>query len=96
VRDNRRANPLQWKYDSLKPNFNPSAKLFQNSNFPQLKGSDELWPLVKSAIKNKNKENALKVVEHIKYFNVGKINSYRIILKAIKKAFKEIDITDVL
>jgi hypothetical protein len=61
-----------------------------------LRGSDELWPLVKSAIKNKNKENAMKIVEHIKYFDVGKINSYGIILKTLKKAFREIDVTDLL
>lgn len=93
---NRKITPSQWKYDTLNTPFNESAKLFQNSNFPILKGSDELWPLVNSAIKSKNKENAMKVIEHIKFHDVGNINSYRMIVKTVKKAFKEIDITDIL
>lgn len=93
---NRQLSPRQWNYDVLIPKFNEKAKLFQNANYPQLKGSDELWPLVRGAIKDKNKDNALKIVEHIKYHNVESLNGYRIILKAIKKAFREIDITDLL
>lgn len=94
--ENRKLIQPQWKYDALKREFNPNAKLFQNSNYPQLKGSDELWPLTKSAIDNDNVDNALKVVDHIRRFRVHNIDSYKVILRTINKAFKEIDISDLL
>jgi hypothetical protein len=74
-----------------------NVKLFQVQNYPYLRSPEELWPLVNGAIKNHSKENALKIIQHLKtYGTYDSKSQYGIIIKAVKKAFKEIDITDLL
>lgn len=105
IAKNRQAFPGDWKYDLLnapmkeitkKGLFSYRGGLFQAQNYPYLRDPDSLWPLVNAAIKNKNKENALKIVKHIAHYNAGISKPYGIILKTIKKTFNEIDITDLL
>jgi hypothetical protein len=87
----RSVTPQQWKYDILNTPVNHGAKLFQNSNFPILRGSDELWPLAKSAVDSGNKANISKVLNHIYSHQAQGIESYQKILKFLYKAMEEMD-----
>lgn len=104
IAQNRQSFPGDWKYDILnapmkevskKGLFSYKGGLFQAQNYPYLRDSDELWPLVNAAIKSHNKENAMKIIQHLRTYNAGSSQPYAIIIKTIKKAFKEIDITDL-
>lgn len=98
IRDNRKGLSPDWQYRILTPPKDEiiSNKLFVNSNPQFLKSSIELKQLMFNAIKGKKKENAQQIVEHIRYHKVGDIENYKRILKTIKKAFNEIDISDLL
>lgn len=98
MKNNRRGISPDWKYNNLIPSKDEivSNKLFTNSNPQFLKSSNELKELMFNAIKSKKKENAEKIIEHIRFHNVGNLHNYRLIIKTIKKAFKNIDISDLL
>ncbi|PEJ48199.1 hypothetical protein CN692_24130 [Bacillus sp. AFS002410] len=60
-----------------------------------LRGSEHLKILLKDAIKYKKEENAQLILNHMKQYKVGDIDSYRIVIKMAKKAFKHLDFTDL-
>lgn len=95
MRENRRDFSPDWKYKLLTTPKNNKAKLFQNSEFPFLRSSAELKKLMFDSLKSGNKENVSKIVQHIRFHKAGDIESYKIILKTIKKNFKDIDISDL-
>lgn len=87
----RAAMPQQWKYDVLNSQIKESAKLFQQSNFPILRSSNELWPLAKSAVNTENKANISKIINHIYSHQAQGIESYSKIIKFLQKALEEMD-----
>jgi hypothetical protein len=74
----------------------PNWRYTELDNTPFLYSSERLWLYVKHATKKKDSENAQRIVNYIKRFEANDIKSYQIILKSIKKNFKDIDITDLL
>lgn len=71
-----------------------------SDNYPFLHSSDYLkellFPLIKSKNAKESKQAAEDIVSHIRKHDVSDLEGYKIVLKTIKKYFKEIDITDLL
>ncbi|QKE72637.1 hypothetical protein HPK19_07385 [Arthrobacter citreus] len=62
---------------------------------PFLQSSNRLMILLKDAIKYKKEENAQLILNHMKHYQVSDIESYRVVIKLAKKAFKNLDFTDL-
>ena len=62
---------------------------------PILQPSSKLMILLKDAIKYKKEENAQLILNHMKQYKVGEIDSYQVVIKLAKKTFKNLDFTDL-
>ena len=60
-----------------------------------LQSSNRLMILLKDAIKYKKEENAQLILNHMKHYQVSDIESYQVVIKLAKKAFKNLDFTDL-
>lgn len=78
-------------------NRNGIRQMYYNNLFdtPMLQSSHKLTILLKDAIKHKKEENAQLILNHMKHYKVSDIESYQIVINMAKKAFKNLDYTDL-
>lgn len=72
-----------WRFKALEDN-----PLLHTSNF--------LNGMMKDAIKHNKEDGAKSILKHIKQHDAESIESYKNVIDMAVKAFKEIDITDLL